>query len=358
MGGGREAPNPSNIVQTWTPGAGTWGTGPSFVTARRNFPVDTTGTKIILTGGYAPTAATNNTEIYNIPVQCVGPTPSAVVTIPATTVATSTRTAVASATVQASATAGTSTTPVPATATATATVCPAQFQDVPATDPFYVFIRCLVCRGIISGYTCGGPGEPCVPPNNYPYFRTSSPVTRGQVAKMVSNSAPLTQPIPSTQQTFADVPYGSPFWIWTERLAGMGYISGYGCGGPGEPCDAQNRPYYRPNTPVTRGQLAKIVSNAALFNDPIPSTQQTFQDVPHSNPFWLWIERVAMHGVISGYGCGGPGEPCVPPGNRPYYRWGAPATRGQTAKIVASAFFPGCSTPSRPAMPLTSGANQ
>ena len=56
-----------------------------------------------------------------------------------------------------------------------------------------------------------------------------------------------------------------------------------------------------------------------------------------ATPFWLWIERLAAHGAISGYTCGGPGEPCVPPGNRPYFRWGANATRGQIAKIDAIA---------------------
>jgi hypothetical protein len=52
--------------------------------------------------------------------------------------------------------------------------------------------------------------------------------------------------------------------------------------------------------------------------------------------------------VISGYTCGGPGEPCNSPGYVPYLRWGAYATRGQMSKIAAAAFFPGCSTPLRP----------
>jgi S-layer homology domain len=44
---------------------------------------------------------------------------------------------------------------------------------------------------------------------------------------------------------------------------------------------------------------------------------------------------------VAGYPCGGDGEPCVPPGNRPYYRPGASVTRGQAAKIVAgTAAFP------------------
>ena len=110
-------------------------------------------------------------------------------------------------------------------------------------------------------------------------------------------------------------------------------------GGPGEPCDPQNRPYFRAYNDVTRGQLAKIVSSAATFQDPVPSTQQTFADVLPSQPFWLWVERVADRGIISGYSCGGPGEPCDPLG-RPYFRPGNPSTRAQTAKVVVNTFFP------------------
>jgi hypothetical protein len=90
--------------------------------------------------------------------------------------------------------------------------------------------------------------------------------------------------------------------------------------------------------------VAKIDASAAGYNDPLPSGQQTFADVPPTHPFWAWIELVALHGVISGYTCGGPGEPCDGQ-NRPYYRAYAPATRGQTAKIVANTFFPNCVTP-------------
>ncbi len=35
---------------------------------------------------------------------------------------------------------------------------------------------------------------------------------------------------------------------------------------------------------------------------------------------------------------------CVPPGNKPYFIPGNNATRGQTSKIVANAFFPNCTT--------------
>jgi hypothetical protein len=86
---------------------------------------------------------------------------------------------------------------------------------------------------------------------------------------------------------------------------------------------------------VTRGQLSKIVSNSAGFND-VPSGQQ-FEDVPVGSTFYTFIYRLVHRGFINGYQCGGPNEPCVPPGFLPYFRPNNNATRGQISKIDANA---------------------
>jgi subtilisin family serine protease len=239
-------------------------------------------------------------------------------------------------------------TPVPCTpvATATPTACALQFTDVPPTNTFYPFVRCLACQGIINGYPCGGTGEPCNPSND-PYFRPNAYVTRGQLAKIVSESAGFDDEIPPSQWTFTDVPYGSTFWVWVERLADRTVMAGYACGiDPNEPCDGQNRPYFRPNSGATRGQLTKIVSNAAGFTDTIPPAQYTFTDVPPTHTFWVFVERLLLNrpNVMGGYVCGGAGEPCDTE-NRPYFRPNNPLTRGQTSKIVANTFFPNCNPP-------------
>ena len=141
------------------------------------------------------------------------------------------------------------------------------------------------------------------------------------------------------------MPVGSTFHQFIQRLSSRGYISGYACGGAGEPCvPPDNRPYFRPNNPVTRGQTAKIVASAAGLPAPPPGLW-TFQDVPQGSTFWEWVESLSSAGAISGYACGGAGEPCFPPENRYYFRPGNNVTRGQSAKIVAYTFFPGCSTP-------------
>jgi hypothetical protein len=137
------------------------------------------------------------------------------------------------------------------------------FEDVPPSSTFWLYIERLYDRGIMGGYQCGvDPSEPCGP-NNSPYFRPSANATRGQLTKIVSSAAGFTDTIPAQQYTFADVLPSSTFWVYVERLLANrpGVMSGYPCGGPGEPCDAQNRPYFRPGNSVTRGQSAKIVGN-------------------------------------------------------------------------------------------------
>ena len=233
----------------------------------------------------------------------------------------------------------TATVPVTPSATASATpvTCTIQFEDVITGSTFYPYVHCLACRGIINGYPCGGPGEPCNPTND-PYFRPNDSVTRGQLTKIVSESAGFNDAV--SGQTFEDVQPGSTFYTYTERLIQHSVMSGYPCGGPGEPCGPDNKPYFRPNSGATRGQLTKIVSNAAGYSD--PPQGQTFEDVQPGSSFYTYTQRLTSRGVMNGYPCGGAGEPCVPPNSRPYFRPNNPVTRGQTSKIVGNTFFPSC----------------
>jgi hypothetical protein len=261
-------------------------------------------------------------QITFIQPQCATGTP--VPTFTNTTTMTATRTA------EATITTVTTTSTAPATITATTEPCTVTFSDVPPNHTFYPWIRCLACLGIISGYADGT----FLPGNN---------ITRGQIAKVVSNAAGLTGT--PTGQTYEDVLPTNTFYVWIERLSALGVMGGYPCGQiTQEPCiPPQNRPYFRPQNNATRGQISKIVAEAAnLGGSP---TGQTFEDVPTDHPFYVWIERLTSRGVISGYPCGSPGEPCLPPLNRPYFRPGNNVTRGQAAKIVANTFFPGCHFP-------------
>jgi TolB protein len=200
------------------------------------------------------------------------------------------------------------------------------FSDVPAGSTFYDYINWITCHSIASGYADGT-------------FRTNNNATRGQISKMVANAFRwrLEAPV-GGNYSFTDAPPGSTFFLYIEAAYREGIVSGYPCGGAGEACDPQHRPYFRPNRNVTRGQIAKIISNAALYED--APVGQAFQDVAPGSTFYTYTQRIASRSIINGYPCGGAGEPCVPPTNRPYFRPNANATRGQLSKIIYLALAP------------------
>jgi hypothetical protein len=192
-----------------------------------------------------------------------------------------------------------------ATATATATACAMPFTDVQSTDYFFVPVRYLYCRGVISGYADNT-------------FRPFNNTTRGQLCKIVTLAKGWTIYLPSTP-TFRDVPASDPFYQYIETAYHQGIISGYSCGvGCLE---------FRPGNNVTRGQLCKIIVLAqgwAIYTPPSPS----FQDVQVTDAFYQFVETAYSHGIVSGYTCG---TGCLE------FRPGNNATRGQICKIVYNA---------------------
>jgi hypothetical protein len=298
----------------WTVGKYGFIDGESTLVARALDPCVTPSPTVT---GTPPTATQTRTQIPSrtpTATRTRTPTPTRTFTpVPPTATPTGTASVISSPTF----------TPIPPTAITTA--CTITFTDVDETNIFYPFIRCLACRGIISGYDDGT-------------FRPYNDITKGQIAKIVSNSAGLDEdPGP---QIYEDVPTDSPFYVWINRLSRRGHIGGYPCGLlPEEPCiEPDNMPYFRPSNSATRGQLAKIVANAAGVEG-TPSAI-IYSDVPEDHPFYVWIEA----GVMSGYPCGAPGEPCNPQ-SQPFFRPFNNVTRGQASKIVANTFFPGCQTP-------------
>ncbi|HYO48840.1 MAG TPA: LamG-like jellyroll fold domain-containing protein [Chloroflexia bacterium] len=200
------------------------------------------------------------------------------------------------------------------------------FTDVPPSNTFYDAITYLASIDVVSGYSDNT-------------FRPNNNVTRGQASKMIANAVGLYDTVSGTQQTFQDVPPTNPFWVYIERMAARGYANGYPCGGPGEPCDSQNRPYFRWGNNVTRNQLAKILVLANQYELVAPDDPH-FQDVPANNAFYSYVETAYQKGLIAGYPCGtNVYEPCVAPDNKPYFRGGANATRGQLSKMVMLALI-------------------
>ncbi len=88
---------------------------------------------------------------------------------------------------------------------------------------------------------------------------TGTPVQAGTATPKASASVLLPNVTCPAGQCFTDVPPGNGFYANINALYMDGIIGGYPCGGTGEPCDADNRPYYRPANLVSRQQMSKFV---------------------------------------------------------------------------------------------------
>ena len=107
------------------------------------------------------------------------------------------------------------------------------FSDVPATDPFYIYVETAAHNNIVGGYADHT-------------FRAYNNVTRGQLSKITVIAAGWDLVNPQ-EPTFSDVPRSDPFYTFVETAHSKGIISGYD--------DATFRPY----NDATRGQISKIV---------------------------------------------------------------------------------------------------
>jgi uncharacterized protein YkwD len=181
----------------------------------------------------------------------------------------------------------------------TAAPCAVNFADVAATDYFYDAVGYMSCRGVIGGY-----GD-----NTFKPYNVS---TRGQFSKMVV----LVEALPintSGGPHFRDVPVGSPFYDYVETAYNRSIISGYS--------DSS----FKPDASIGRGQLVKMLVTAEGWSLANPGSAR-FSDVPTGNTYFKYVETAVSKGVISGYGDG-------------TFRVGAPATRGQIAKVLYLAAY-------------------
>jgi len=119
--------------------------------------------------------------------------------------------------------------------------------------------------------------------------------------------------------TFDDVAKSYLFWRFIEGMVAAGVTSG--CSG--------SPPLYCPSGFVTRAQMAKLICKAA-GKTWLDATTPTFSDVPKTNAFYGWIERLAYSASWGGNpptsGCGA-GKYCP----------AQAVTRGQMAKLICKA---------------------
>jgi uncharacterized repeat protein (TIGR01451 family) len=187
-----------------------------------------------------------------------------------------------------------------------AVVVPTVFADVPSTDPFAEAIVLMGAHRITNGCSA----DPLL-------YCPNDPVTRGQMAVFVVRSVMgddsfAYQPVPH----FTDVAASHPFFKWIQKLQELGITSG--CGNSS----------YCPDSLVTRAQMAAFILKARLGTSPSfnYSNVPLFADVPATNPFFVWIQKLKLLGITQG--CSAT-EYCPE----------SPVTRGQMAVFLMRGVF-------------------
>jgi len=190
------------------------------------------------------------------------------------------------------------------------------FADVPLDNLFRPYIDALVKTGVTSGCKAE-PKLYC--PGDY--------VNRGQMAKFLCKAAGKAELRPATA-TFADVPTDHLFFGYVEKLADA---ASWGGNPPTSGCRTVGATrYFCPSDSVTRAQMAKFLC-VSRGKAPLVSLTPRFSDVPASDLFYGWIERLAD---AASWGGAPPTSGCTATTFCPTQT----VTRDQMAKFLVVAF--------------------
>ena len=147
------------------------------------------------------------------------------------------------------------------------------FTDLNPHADNYKPILEMYNRGYVSGYKDGT-------------FRPNQSVTRGQAAKMLAQALNLNTTNPNNPR-FSDIPPNHGFYRYIAALANAGIINGY------------SDQTFRPNEPITRNQMAKILTLGYKFQQSTKLTHD-FRDVAESNPNRYYIQTLYDLGITKG----------------------------------------------------------
>jgi uncharacterized protein len=152
------------------------------------------------------------------------------------------------------------------------------FPDVPARSVHADNVRCGNALGILQGLRDGR-------------FNPFGSLTRGQAASVIDRIANATgHPIAGDRRSFSDVPAsGYVHADAISRLAGAGVIAGFNDG------------TFRPNQPVTRGQLATLlVRYIESTTGESLALGQPFPDVPANSQLGVNLRKARAAGIFQG----------------------------------------------------------
>jgi RHS repeat-associated protein len=160
------------------------------------------------------------------------------------------------------------------------------FQDVLPNDPrerfYFDGINFLAAKKITGGTS-----------TNPPLYSPAQNVTRGQMAVFIISTifnASGNNFTYSTTPYFSDVLPSNPFFKFVQKMRDLGIAAG------------ETATTYGPNDPVTRAQMAVFITLARLGPQTAFTYSSTpqFGDVPASNPFFKFVQKLAEMGITAG----------------------------------------------------------
>jgi hypothetical protein len=145
---------------------------------------------------------------------------------------------------------------------------PQVFRDVPVNSMYYEHVQELECHNVVHGYSDGT-------------FRLYAPITRGEMAKIISNGMRMEEYV--TCGGFRDLHTSNKFYVYIMTLKCRGVVNGYSDGS------------YRPDQYVTRAEAMKFIINGARIRTNNPnflvnnSYLNMFSDVNAYDPAYQYI---------------------------------------------------------------------
>lgn len=147
------------------------------------------------------------------------------------------------------------------------------FRDVKTASDYYQYVNELFERGFVSGYPDGS-------------FKPTGLLTRAQASKILALNLGLNV-TKTFNHTFNDIPQNDWAYPYVAALKEAGVIDGYPDGA------------FRPNAPITRSQMAKIIVNGYGLK---PATEITFPFTDIATDDWAapYIQALFDAGITIG----------------------------------------------------------
>ncbi|KXH84068.1 DUF4855 domain-containing protein [Sporosarcina sp. HYO08] len=148
------------------------------------------------------------------------------------------------------------------------------YNDVNYQHWAYEDIQFIAKHGVIRGFSDGS-------------FMPNASITRKDAAVMMTRALDLNKP-KSVSVEIADIHEQTPNYNEITIAVEEGWLSLQ---------DGQ----FNGSAPLTRDEMSKMLATAYSYEGKQTSV---FEDVPKSDPYYLYIDGIAMHGVTTGYNDG------------------------------------------------------